>query len=82
MNGGHDGLAPAVKKVLVHPPSASRIQLPDGRHLAYLEIGAPADKARFSLMAPHSFLSSRLAGKLQLLEVVYACSQSKLVDFV
>ncbi|MFQ6661596.1 hypothetical protein Gotur_029703 [Gossypium turneri] len=72
LNGGHDGLAPAVKKVLVHPPSASRIQLPDGRHLAYREIGVPADRARFSLMAPHSFLSSRLAGipgvKIPLLE--------------
>ncbi|KAK8600265.1 hypothetical protein V6N13_059921 [Hibiscus sabdariffa] len=62
LNGGHDGLAPPMKKVIVHPPSASRIQLPDGRHLAYREIGVPADKARFSLIAPHSFLSSRLAG--------------------
>ncbi|KAK8483318.1 hypothetical protein V6N13_097005 [Hibiscus sabdariffa] len=62
LNGGHDGLAPPVKKVLVHPPSASRIQLPDGRHLAYREIGVPGNKARFSLISPHSFLSSRLAG--------------------
>ncbi|XWS43627.1 hypothetical protein CRYUN_Cryun16bG0120100 [Craigia yunnanensis] len=59
---GHGGLAPPVKKMLVHPPSASRIKLPDGRHLAYREIGVPADEARFSLIAPHSFLSSRLAG--------------------
>ncbi|XWS55781.1 hypothetical protein CRYUN_Cryun09bG0030100 [Craigia yunnanensis] len=62
LNGGHDGLVPTVKKVRVHPPSASRIQLPDGRHLAYHDIGVAADKARFSLIAPHSFLSSRLAG--------------------
>ncbi|OMO73490.1 hypothetical protein COLO4_27074 [Corchorus olitorius] len=62
LNGGHDGLVPPVKMVRVHPPSASRIQLPDGRHLAYREIGVTADKARFSLIAPHSFLSSRLAG--------------------
>ncbi|OVA09910.1 hypothetical protein BVC80_1751g66 [Macleaya cordata] len=50
------------KKVYIHPPSATRIQLPDGRHLAYHEQGVPADRARFSLIAPHSFLSSRLAG--------------------
>ncbi|KAE8706059.1 Alpha/beta-Hydrolases superfamily protein isoform 2 [Hibiscus syriacus] len=62
LNGGHDGLAPPVKKVLVHPPSASRIELPDGRHLAYRAMGVPADKARFSFIAPHSFLSSRLGG--------------------
>ncbi|XP_039013223.1 uncharacterized protein LOC120142788 [Hibiscus syriacus] len=35
LNGAHDVSAPPVKKVLVHPPSASRIQLPDGKHLAY-----------------------------------------------
>lgn len=51
-----------VKKVKVHPPSAARILLPDGRYLAYRELGVPADKARFSLIASHSFLSSRLAG--------------------
>ncbi|KAE8717262.1 Alpha/beta-Hydrolases superfamily protein isoform 2 [Hibiscus syriacus] len=62
LNGAHDVSAPPVKKVLVHPPSASRIQLPDGRHLAYRAMGVPVDKARFSLIAPHSFLSSRLAG--------------------
>ncbi|XP_017977741.1 PREDICTED: uncharacterized protein LOC18597904 [Theobroma cacao] len=61
LNSGHDELVPPVKKVRAHPPNASRIQLPDGRHLAYREIGVPADKARFSLIAPHPFLSSRLA---------------------
>ncbi|XVF55427.1 hypothetical protein PTKIN_Ptkin06aG0035100 [Pterospermum kingtungense] len=70
---GHGGVAPPpVKKVVVHPPSASKIQLPDGRRLAYREIGVPADEARFSIIAPHSFLSSRLAGipgvKISLLE--------------
>ena len=70
LDGGHDGLVPTVKKVRVHPPSASRIQLPDGRHLAYRDIGVAEDKARFSLIAPHSFLSSRLAGKMQILEIV------------
>ncbi|KAI3983421.1 hypothetical protein MKX01_013488 [Papaver californicum] len=49
------------KEVYLHPPSASRVQLPDGRHLAYHEQGVPAERARFSLIAPHSFLSSRLA---------------------
>ncbi|KAF6150525.1 hypothetical protein GIB67_030326 [Kingdonia uniflora] len=50
------------KKVYIHPLSASHIQLQDGRHIAYHEQGVPADKARFSLIVPHSFLSSRLAG--------------------
>ncbi|XP_055833864.1 uncharacterized protein LOC129902571 [Solanum dulcamara] len=52
----------SVKKVCVHPPSASRILLPDGRHLAYQQQGVPAELARFSMIAPHSFVSSRLAG--------------------
>ncbi|XP_039046696.1 uncharacterized protein LOC120187103 [Hibiscus syriacus] len=47
LNGAHDVSAPPVKKVLVHPPSASRIQLPDGRHLTYRAMGVPVDKARF-----------------------------------
>ncbi|XP_062215956.1 uncharacterized protein LOC133916341 [Phragmites australis] len=50
------------KKLYISPPSANRIQLPDGRHLAYEEQGVSADRARFSLIVPHSFLSSRLAG--------------------
>ncbi|BAF11697.1 uncharacterized protein [Oryza sativa Japonica Group] len=50
------------KKLYIGPPSAKTIQLPDGRHLAYKEQGVTADRARFSLIAPHSFLSSRLAG--------------------
>ncbi|XP_020176564.1 uncharacterized protein [Aegilops tauschii subsp. strangulata] len=50
------------KKLYISPPNAKRFQLPDGRHLAYEEKGISADRARFSLVAPHSFLSSRLAG--------------------
>ncbi|PIA43627.1 hypothetical protein AQUCO_01900197v1 [Aquilegia coerulea] len=50
------------KKVHIHPPSATLVQLPDGRHMAYHEQGVPADRARFSLVSPHSFLSSRFAG--------------------
>ncbi|KAM0924233.1 hypothetical protein ACQ4PT_005008 [Festuca glaucescens] len=50
------------KKLYISPPNAKRFQLPDGRHLAYEEKGISADRARFSLIAPHSFLSSRLAG--------------------
>ncbi|KAK7345599.1 hypothetical protein VNO77_16205 [Canavalia gladiata] len=56
-----DAVTPAVK-VRKHPPSASRVLLPDGRHIAYHEQGVSADTARFSLVAPHTFLSSRLAG--------------------
>lgn len=52
----------SVKKVCVHPPSASQISLPDGRHLAYQQQGVPAELARFSMIAPHSFVSSRIAG--------------------
>ncbi|KAL9318331.1 hypothetical protein ACSQ67_014848 [Phaseolus vulgaris] len=51
-----------VMKVRKHPPSASRVQLPDGRFMAYHEQGVSSETARFSLVAPHSFLSSRLAG--------------------
>ncbi|KAG6639950.1 uncharacterized protein LOC122279125 isoform X2 [Carya illinoinensis] len=71
VNTNHDRVPP-VKKVRIHPPTASRILLPDGRHMAYREQGVPADRARFSLIAPHPFLSSRLAGipgvKMSLLE--------------
>lgn len=60
------------KKVYIRPPSAVRVLLPDGRYMAYREVGVPADKARFSLVTPHGFLSSRLAGipgvKVSLLE--------------
>ncbi|KAM1255398.1 hypothetical protein ACFX2F_029835 [Malus domestica] len=56
------GPAPEVKKIYIHPPSAARVMLPDGRFIAYKEQGVPADRARFSIIAPHSFLSSRLAG--------------------
>lgn len=51
-----------IKKVFIHPPSARRVLLPDGRFLAYKEQGVSADRARFSMIAPHTFLSSRLAG--------------------
>uniref|UniRef100_A0A2N9FG89 AB hydrolase-1 domain-containing protein n=1 Tax=Fagus sylvatica TaxID=28930 RepID=A0A2N9FG89_FAGSY len=53
---------PLMKKVFLHPPSASLIVLPDGRYLAYKEQGVSAERARFSLIVPHTFLSSRLAG--------------------
>uniref|UniRef100_A0A2P2MCW6 Hydrolase n=1 Tax=Rhizophora mucronata TaxID=61149 RepID=A0A2P2MCW6_RHIMU len=62
INTERDESAPLVKKVLIHPPSADRILLPDGRYMAYREQGLPADSARFSMIAPHAFLSSRLAG--------------------
>ncbi|KAF8086275.1 hypothetical protein N665_0630s0025 [Sinapis alba] len=53
---------PVLKKLGLHPPGASRVELPDGRYLAYQELGVSADKARYSIIIPHSFLSSRLAG--------------------
>lgn len=56
--------ATEIKKVFIHPPSAKRIMLPDGRYLAYKEQGVPADRARFAVIMPHTFLSSRLAGTL------------------
>ncbi|KAH7866091.1 hypothetical protein Vadar_015488 [Vaccinium darrowii] len=62
VNNGHDSSVPKVKKVYIHPPSATRILLPDGRNLAYREQGVPSDRARHSLIAPHGFLSSRLSG--------------------
>lgn len=57
-----EAVAPMMK-VRKHPPSASRVQLPDGRFMAYHEQGVSSETARFSIVAPHSFLSSRLAGK-------------------
>lgn len=61
VNSKHDPIT-LVKKVHIHPPSATRILLPDGRHLAYLERGVPTNNARHILIVPHGFLSSRLAG--------------------
>lgn len=72
VNNKHDSSVTMVKKVQLHPPTAARILLPDGRYLAYHEFGVPADRARISLIIPHGFLFSRLAGipgiKLSLLE--------------
>nr|DAD26090.1 TPA_asm: hypothetical protein HUJ06_027558 [Nelumbo nucifera] len=62
INTGHDSTIPVTKKVKIHPPSATRFQLLDGRYMAYHEQGVSADRARFSLIAPHSFLSSRFGG--------------------
>ncbi|KAI8016734.1 hypothetical protein LOK49_LG05G00636 [Camellia lanceoleosa] len=61
VNNKHDSWVSPVKKVYIHPPSATRILLPDGRQMAYREQGVPSDRARYSLIAPHGFLSSRLA---------------------
>ncbi|XP_016745230.1 uncharacterized protein [Gossypium hirsutum] len=57
----YDTAIPVAKNVYIHPPSADRIILPDGRYMAYREQGVPADRARFSIIIPHSFLSSRLS---------------------
>ncbi|KAL9413057.1 hypothetical protein AB3S75_041682 [Citrus x aurantiifolia] len=53
---------PLEKKLSIHPLSADRILLPDGRYIAYREEGVAADRARYSIIVPHNFLSSRLAG--------------------
>ncbi|KAK9289765.1 hypothetical protein L1049_007924 [Liquidambar formosana] len=62
VNTKHDSSILPVKRVYIHPASASHVLLPNGRHMAYQEQGVPADRARFSLIASHTFLSSRLAG--------------------
>ncbi|XAR69041.1 hypothetical protein NMG60_11000493 [Bertholletia excelsa] len=62
VNNEHDRSGSLVKKVYIHPPSATHIQLLDGRNMSYHEQGVPRDRARYSLIAPHGFLSSRLAG--------------------
>lgn len=68
VNSGEQASVELPKK-LIHPPSAARILLPDGRHMAYHEKGVSAERARFSLIAPHSFLSSRLAGTKQFIRI-------------
>jgi hypothetical protein len=67
VDSNHEALT-KVMKVQIHPPIASRILLPDGRYMAYHDQGVAAGRARFSLVAPHSFLSSRLAGKVYIIE--------------
>ncbi|KAJ6792199.1 Uncharacterized protein M6B38_240450 [Iris pallida] len=62
VNTSHQPSVEMPKKLYIHPPTASHILLPDGRHMSYLEQGVSAERARFSMIAPHSFLSSRLAG--------------------
>lgn len=54
-----------LKKLRLYPPGATRVELPDGRYLAYQELGVSSDRARYSLIVPHSFLSSRLAGNVK-----------------
>ncbi|XP_050227572.1 uncharacterized protein LOC126677141 [Mercurialis annua] len=62
VNSTHDSSVAPARRMRIHPPTATRILLPDGRNMAYHEAGVPANRARFSMIAPHSFLSSRLAG--------------------
>uniref|UniRef100_A0A9I9CVV4 AB hydrolase-1 domain-containing protein n=1 Tax=Cucumis melo TaxID=3656 RepID=A0A9I9CVV4_CUCME len=72
VNNRQESFSRPIMKVRDHLPSASLILLPDGRHMAYDVYGVSADRARFSIIAPHSFLSSRFAGipgvKMSLLE--------------
>nr|XP_010937808.1 uncharacterized protein LOC105057064 isoform X1 [Elaeis guineensis] len=62
VNGGNETSMQPQKELYISYPNASRIQLPDGRNMAYLEQGVSAERARFSLIAPHPLLSSRLSG--------------------
>lgn len=41
---------------------ADKIQLPDGRHIAYSEQGVSREIARHNILVIHGFLASRLAG--------------------
>lgn len=67
VNSTHDSSVPPVKRMRIHPPSANHVLLPDGRRMAYHENGVPVNRARFFMIAPHCFLSSRLAGMQHLL---------------
>ncbi|XP_047336176.1 uncharacterized protein LOC124939777 [Impatiens glandulifera] len=62
VNTKRDHVVSLVKKISTHPPSATRMLLPDGRYLAYLEQGVSCSTARQHVIVPHSFLSSRVAG--------------------
>ncbi|CAL9097252.1 unnamed protein product [Musa acuminata var. zebrina] len=62
VNSGNETSVELPRKLYISPPGASRIQLLDGRYVAYQEKGVPAESARFCMIAPHSFLSSRFAG--------------------
>lgn len=64
VNTEYAASTPLVKGVYIHSPNASTILLPDGRYLGYQEQGVPAVRARYSMIAPHSFLSSRLSGRI------------------
>ncbi|KAK4776074.1 hypothetical protein SAY87_024035 [Trapa incisa] len=59
---GENNTIKHLKKVQMHPPIATRIMLPDGRHIAYDQHGVPADRARHTIIMPHPMLFSRLTG--------------------
>lgn len=59
---GMEQQEPAIKEVYSLSITADRIQLPDGRYIAYREEGVSASLARHSILVIHSFVSSRLAG--------------------
>lgn len=42
---------------------AERIQLPNGRHIAYVEQGASKEDAKYQVLLVHGLFSSRLLGK-------------------
>lgn len=47
---------------------AEKIELPDGRHIAYVEQGVSKELAKHNILVLHGFLSSRLAGNHEAFE--------------
>ena len=41
------------------PITSPRVKLSDGRHLAYRELGAPKEEAKYKIIVVHGFLSSK-----------------------
>ena len=49
-------------KVNVTNIVAEKVQLPNGRHFAYVEQGASKEEAKYNILFAHDLLSSRLLG--------------------
>ena len=47
---------------------AEKIELPDGRHIAYAEQGVSKELAKHNILVLHGFLSSRILGNHQAFE--------------
>ncbi|KAJ0094087.1 hypothetical protein Patl1_16146 [Pistacia atlantica] len=75
---------PLIKKVFLHSASADRILLPDGRYMAYRVPGVPVDRARFSIIVPHTntwtydFTSGRVWYRLLTYDIPWFWKSSEL----